>query len=138
MKNATQFAGKNIVLYDGDCGVCNFWVQWILKRDTEDKFLFAALQSDFGQQFLIERNLERQQLKTLYMWKPGVAYFTKSRAVLEIAASLGGIFSTAKILTIIPAPFFDIFYHLISENRNKISRQKCFVPDAKQKAKFLN
>ena len=47
---------KYFVLYDGECGFCNFWVHWILKKDTKNNFLFASLQSDFGQQFLNERN----------------------------------------------------------------------------------
>jgi predicted DCC family thiol-disulfide oxidoreductase YuxK len=43
---------KHIVLYDGDCPMCNYWVNFILKRDDKNKFMFAALQSDFGQDFL--------------------------------------------------------------------------------------
>jgi predicted DCC family thiol-disulfide oxidoreductase YuxK len=33
-----KWMGKHIVFFDGDCGVCNFWVQWILKRDKKTGF----------------------------------------------------------------------------------------------------
>ena len=68
---------KYFVLYDGECGFCNFWVHWILKKDTKNNFLFASLQSDFGQQFLNERNLESKNLDTLYLWKPEKYYLQK-------------------------------------------------------------
>lgn len=84
--------GKHIVFFDGDCGVCNFWVQWILKRDHNNRFLFASLQSDFGQTFLSERKLNTEVFNTLYLWKPNHYYLEKSNAVLQIANILGGIY----------------------------------------------
>jgi predicted DCC family thiol-disulfide oxidoreductase YuxK len=89
--------GKHIVFFDGDCGVCNFWVQWILKRDKKDRFLFASLQSDFGQQFLTERKLNTEVFNTLYLWKPNHYYLEKSKAVLQIAHLLGGIYKLSAI-----------------------------------------
>lgn len=73
--------GKHIVFFDGDCGVCNFWVQWILERDTKDKFLFASLQSKYGQKFLSERGLDTKQFNTIYLWKPDDYYLIKSKAI---------------------------------------------------------
>ena len=61
---------KFIVFYDGECGFCNHWVQWILEKDTKDKFLFSSLQSEFGQKFLNDRNLPNEIFDTLYLWKP--------------------------------------------------------------------
>ncbi|WP_373710272.1 thiol-disulfide oxidoreductase DCC family protein, partial [Kaistella sp.] len=72
---------KYYVFYDGECGFCNFWVHWILKKDVKNQFLFASLQSEFGQQFLSERNLELKNLDTLYLWKPEKYYLQKSQAV---------------------------------------------------------
>ena len=34
-----------IVLYDGVCRMCNFWVDWVLDNDPTAKLRFAALQS---------------------------------------------------------------------------------------------
>lgn len=128
---------KHIVFFDGECGVCNFWVQWILERDKKDQFMFASLQSDFGQKFLSERGLETKQFSTLYLWKPHQYYLIKSRAVLKIANLLGGIYNISFIGKLIPVFISDKIYNKISENRMKLSAQKCFLPDQHQKKKFI-
>ena len=38
-----HWKNKYIVFFDGECGVCNFWVQWILERDTKDQFMFSEM-----------------------------------------------------------------------------------------------
>ncbi|MBB4806306.1 putative DCC family thiol-disulfide oxidoreductase YuxK [Chryseobacterium defluvii] len=133
-----DWKNKHIIFFDGECGVCNFWVQWVLERDKKDQFLFASLQSDFGQKFLSERGLERKQFNTLYLWKPHQYYLIKSRAVLRIANILGGSY---KILSwfgklLFPA-LSDKVYDMVSRNRMKITAQKCFLPDQHQKKKFI-
>jgi len=37
-----------VVLYDGVCNLCTWWVQFIIKRDHKGYFKFGALQSDAG------------------------------------------------------------------------------------------
>lgn len=128
---------KHIVFFDGECGVCNFWVQWILERDRKDQFMFASLQSDFGQKFLSERGLETKQFNTLYLWKPHQYYLIKSKAVLKIANLLGGIYNLSVIGKLMPTFISDKIYNKISENRMKLSAQKCFLPDQHQKKKFI-
>ncbi|QIY92478.1 thiol-disulfide oxidoreductase DCC family protein [Chryseobacterium gallinarum] len=132
-----NWENKHIVFFDGNCGVCNFWVQWILERDKKDKFMFASLQSGFGQQFLSERGLDTKVFNTLYLWKPNQYYLIKSKAVLEIANILGGIYRLSIIGKIIPAFLSDQLYDIISKNRMKLANQKCFLPDEHQKKKFI-
>lgn len=128
---------KYYVFYDGDCGFCNYWVQWILENDKKDLFLFAALQSEFGQQFLKERNLENKQFSTLYLWRPNYYYLKKSEAVTKIAKLLGGKYAVLSHLNFLPRSISDFFYDKISENRMKLSSQKCFLPKESHKNKFV-
>lgn len=128
---------KYYVFYDGDCGFCNHWVQWILKNDKKDQFLFAALQSNFGQQFLSQRGLEQKQFNTLYLWKPNSYYYTKSEAVAKIAKILGGKFLLISYLNIFPRFLSNKIYDKIAENRLKLSSQKCFLPNDEEKKKFI-
>ena len=128
---------KYYVFYDGDCGFCNFWVQWILKNDLKDQFMFAALQSDFGQEFLKERGLETKQLSTLYLWKPQSFYLKKSEAALKIASILGGKYSFIGYLSFVPKCISDFVYDKISENRKKLATNTCFLPNEKERAKFV-
>lgn len=128
---------KFIVFYDGDCGFCNFWVGWILKNDLKNKFLFSALQSDFGQKFLRERNLEVQNLSTLYLFSPGKFYLKKSKAVLKIASVLGGRFSLLEVFKIIPTFLSDKVYDIVANNRQKIASAKCYLPTPEERKKFI-
>ncbi|MDR6516418.1 thiol-disulfide oxidoreductase DCC family protein [Chryseobacterium camelliae] len=131
------FTNKYIVFFDGDCGVCNFWVQWILERDTKDQFMFASLQSEFGQKFLSDRGLDTKVFNTMYLWKPNSYYLIKSRAVLEIARLLGGIYQLSVVGKIIPSFLSDKLYDVVSKNRMKLANQKCYLPTPHQRKKFI-
>lgn len=129
---------KHIIFFDGDCGVCNFWVQWILTRDKKDQFMFASLQSEFGQKFLGERNLNQKEFNTLYLWKNGSYYLIKSKAVLKVLSLLGGMYRIGGFVgNLIPAVFTDKIYDMISKNRMKLSNQKCFLPTKAEREKFI-
>lgn len=128
---------KYYVFYDGDCGFCNHWVQWILQNDKKDQFRFAALQSNFGQQFLWERGLNRKQFNTIYLWKPNSFYLIKSGAINKISKLLGGKYAVLAQLNILPAFISDKIYDKISKNRMKLSAQKCFLPNEEERKKFV-
>lgn len=128
---------KYYVFYDGDCGFCNHWVQWILKNDQKNQFLFASLQSDFGQNFLNERGLENKVFSTLYLWKPESFYMTKSQAALAICRILGGKFAWVGNLNFFPNFLSDFIYDKIAENRKKLASNKCFLPNEEEKSKFV-
>lgn len=129
---------KFIVFYDGACGFCNHWVQWILERDKNDKFLFSSLQSGFGQKFLTDRNLPNRVFDTLYLWKPERFYLSKFQAILTITTEIGGLYSLASIGQLIPDFIGNSVYNIISNNRKKLSRNKCFLPDEIQRKKFIS
>ena len=131
-------ASKYYLFYDGDCGFCNHWVQWILKNDHRNQFLFAALQSDFGQNFLKERGLETHEFNTLYLWKPNHFYLKKSQAIIKIAEILGGKYKLLANLNFLARFLSDIIYDQIAKNRLKLAPQNCLLPTQEERKKFLN
>lgn len=128
---------KYYIFYDGECGFCNHWVHWILKKDTKDLFLFASLQSDFGQNFLTERGLQRKNFNTLYLWKPNSFYLTKSAAAEKIAQLLVGKYALLAKMNFLPLSIGDKVYDFIAERRQKLSDGKCFVPTEEERKKFV-
>ena len=54
-----------LVLYDGVCGLCNRFVQFILHRDGEAIFRFASLQSPLAGRILASYRLSPEHLDTL-------------------------------------------------------------------------
>lgn len=129
---------KIYIFYDGDCGFCNFWVQWILKNDTKDQFLFAALQSDFGQNFLKERGLKTNDFDTIYIWKPEAYYHTKSDAIMKIANTIGGIYYLSNVFKLFPKSIRNVGYDLIAKNRKKIMNESCTLPTPEERKKFIH
>ena len=129
---------KYYVFYDGECGFCNFWVHWILKKDVKDQFLFASLQSEFGQQFLSERNLELKNLDTLYLWKSEKYYLQKSQAVFKIAEVIGGSYQLFCYLRYFPTSLTDFFYDRVAANRKKLAAGACEIPTAEERKKFVS
>lgn len=129
---------KYVVFYDGDCGFCNFWVGWILKNDHQNKFLFSALQSEFGQKFLKDRHLKNENFDTIYLFSPEKFYLEKSTAVLKIATILGGTYSLMAIFKIIPTYLRDKVYDIVAKNRQKIASAKCYLPTPEERKKFID
>lgn len=130
---------KKIILFDGVCNFCNFWVNFIINRDSDNSFLFSALQSESGQEILKSFNLSTTEFDT-FILVDGNQYLTRSDAVISIAKNLKGF---PKILIIgkwIPKFFRDFLYDLVAKSRYKIfgKRQSCRIPTPEEKSRFLN
>ena len=135
MKNS-----KQIILFDGVCNLCNGAVQFIIKRDKKDVFRYAALQSDLGKQLMSERNIDASQIDSIILIDPGVAFYIKSDAALEIGKQLSGYGIISSVLLWIPSSVRDIVYDIIARNRYKWygKKEECMIPTPELKAKFLS
>lgn len=131
---------KKIILFDGVCNLCNGAIQFIIKRDKKDTFRYAALQSEIGVQLIKERAIDTTKVDSIILIEPGVAYFTKSDAALNIAKGFGGGWKLLSIFTWIPKSFRDVIYDLIARNRYKWFGRKdaCMIPTPELQAKFLD
>lgn len=128
-----------IVLFDGVCNLCNSTVQFIIKRDTHNQFKFSSLQSEYGQNFLKERNLDSSDFKSIILYEPEVAYYTKSTAALKIAQNLGFPYNLLSVFLMIPSFIRDWIYSLVSNYRYHLFGKKdsCMVPTPENKRKFI-
>lgn len=136
--SADRFKNKHIIFYDGDCGFCNFWVQWILKRDHKNQFLFAALQSELGQSFLTDRQLETKDFDSIYLWNPASYYLKKSDAAIKIGQLLGGVYQLSIAGKILPYSIRDGIYDKIAKRRKSLMAGQCLLPTAEERKKFIN
>lgn len=130
---------KKIILFDGICNLCNGAVQFAIKRDAEDVFRYAALQSDFGKKLASERNIDTKKVDSIILIDPGVAYYTKSTAALEIGKHLKGYRTLSSVLLWFPSTLRDIVYDFVARNRYQWygKKKECMVPTPELKAKFL-
>ena len=130
---------KKIILFDAPCNLCNRAVQFVIDRDINDIFRFASLQSEIGVSIQKKIGIPPQTIDSVVLYVPGVAYYLKSDAVIEIASNLGSIYQLTSILKIFPKKFRDSIYDHIAKNRYRWfgKNQHCELNNASTKNKFL-
>jgi predicted DCC family thiol-disulfide oxidoreductase YuxK len=128
-----QNKDNNIVFFDGVCSLCNGVVDFIMKRDKKKVFRFTSLQSEYSKE-----NLKNIELDTI-VYISNEKIYTKSKAVLEILSTLGGLWKLSLMLKLIPSFILDIGYDLISKNRYVWFKKKdtCRIPTKEEKERFL-
>jgi len=131
---------KKIILFDGVCNLCNRWVQFTIKRDKKDVFRFASLQGETGKRMTEARGIDTAKMDSIIVVEPGMAYYTKSDAVLEITGEFGGAWRLFSIFSWIPRSLRDALYDLVARNRYAWFGKKteCMVPGPELRAKFLD
>ncbi|MFH6991288.1 thiol-disulfide oxidoreductase DCC family protein [Flavobacterium sp. FlaQc-48] len=130
---------KKIILFDGVCNLCNGAVQFIIRRDKKDVFRFVALQSELGIEICHYIDVDQTKIDSIILYNPGVAYYYKSSAILEIGKDLGGLYSLVTIFKILPGKLRNYIYDFIAKNRYKWygKKESCMIPTPELKAKFL-
>jgi predicted DCC family thiol-disulfide oxidoreductase YuxK len=133
-----------IVLYDGVCGLCNQLVQFLLKRDKDDRLRYASLQSEFASKILVRHGLNPKDLDTVCVVvnfeESDERVLTKSTAILEVVGGLGGIWKISAVGKIFPRAVRDLFYDLVARNRYRVfgKYETCMLPEPRHRTKFLD
>ncbi|WP_029033017.1 thiol-disulfide oxidoreductase DCC family protein [Salinimicrobium terrae] len=129
---------KKIILFDGVCNLCNNTVQTIIRNDVDDVFRFAPLQSDVGRQIINERGIDTENLDSVILIDPGVAYYHKSTAAIEIAKHLRG-YKWLKYFKTLPEGLRDGVYSIVANNRYSWfgKKETCMTPTPELQALFL-
>ena len=108
---------KNIIYFDGICGLCNSFVKLLLKIDSDLKF--ATLQGVSGQKLLNKMNFSNSDFDTVIFQKNDQIY-TRSTAVFEIFKTIGGFWKILLIFSFLPISITDQLYRYIALKRFKV------------------
>lgn len=126
-----------ILLFDGNCGLCDRAVQWVLRRDAGGTMRFAPLQSAVGREALT-RLPELAGVDSMVLLHREGAWI-RSTAVLETARYVGGIWGLAVLGYLIPRPLRDWMYDQVAKRRLALFGrvESCSVPTAAQRERFF-
>jgi predicted DCC family thiol-disulfide oxidoreductase YuxK len=129
---------KQIILFDGVCNFCSFWVNFVIKRDKKDAFRFAALQSEKAKEITSRLNIDISKPDTFILITDN-KFFTKSTAALMVCRELNSVVRILYPLIFLPEFFRDFIYDLVAKNRYKLfgKRDTCRVPTEADRLKFL-
>jgi predicted DCC family thiol-disulfide oxidoreductase YuxK len=126
-----------IIFYDGDCGLCNRSVQFVLKHERCSEISFSALQSDFAKTFFDEHQLPSADFSTFYFYKDNHLY-QKSKAAFKVISYLKWYWRPLRIFSLLPVKLTDSVYNFIAKRRKKIGGTFCVIPSEGNRNRFIS
>ena len=131
--------GKQLILFDGVCNLCNSSVTYVIKHDKTDTFMFAPLQSDAGKAIIETYQIDTTKTDSILLYSEEHGLKIKSSAALAIASKLGFPRNLMSIFYIMPPFIRNWGYDFVAKNRYKWYGKKdaCMIPTPELKQKFL-
>jgi predicted DCC family thiol-disulfide oxidoreductase YuxK len=130
-------AGGPVIFFDGVCGLCNRFVDFVMRRDTKGVFRFAPLQGETARGRLPDGDV--REINTMVLCdEQGI--FRKSTAAVRILTRLGGIWRiVGGTLRLVPRPLRDAGYSLVARYRYAVfgKKETCRMPTLAERARFL-
>jgi predicted DCC family thiol-disulfide oxidoreductase YuxK len=129
---------QKIIFFDGICNLCNGSVQFVIKHDPDEKFLFASFQSDSGRNVAAMFGIDADKTDSFVLISEGKKYF-KSTAALMVIAELSGPVRLLSIFRFLPESWRNRIYDWVAKNRYQWFGKKdsCMVPTENLQKRFL-
>lgn len=134
-------ARRELVFYDGTCGLCHGVVRFLLRRDRDgSRFRYAPLQ---GETWVARVPAERRrELPDSVVVRTAEGdLLVESRGVIHLLRRLGGGWKVmAGLLWIVPRPLRDLGYRLIAAVRYRLfqrPQELCPILPEELRARFL-
>lgn len=125
-------------MFDGVCNLCNASVQFVIKRDRDNTFKFASLQSAYGQQLMQREGFSTENLTSFILVENGKAY-RRSTAALRVAKQLPGAWPLLYVFILVPPFIRNAVYDFIAANRYRWfgKQEACMVPTPELRSRFI-
>lgn len=128
-----------VLLFDGECNLCNSTVNFIIDIDKKGKIKFAPLQSEIGNQLTRDSSVTVSNLSSVILIH-NKQIFTKSDVIVQIGIILGGAWKLLVLTRVIPRPIRNWIYDLIAKNRYKWfgKTNQCKLPSTNISSRFIS
>ena len=124
-----------IIFYDGTCGLCHGFVQFILKHDTEKVYHLSPLEGTTAKAHLPTSKIDSIALIDTTINESALF---RSDAILAIFQELPLPWKLLCICKWLPKILRDYLYQLVARNRLFIAGKKeCQIPSTSDKKRFL-
>jgi predicted DCC family thiol-disulfide oxidoreductase YuxK len=130
---------RNLVLYDGECGLCDRTVQFLLRHDKKGVLNYAPLQGETARPFVEAEPALETMLLVERLADGSTRVSARSRGVFRTLGKLGGGWRLLSWLRVLPAFLTDLGYRLVARHRIKWFGRVdvCRVPDPATRQRFL-
>ena len=130
-----------VMLFDGDCNLCNHAVDFVLTREASAEIRFASLQSEAGRALLGRQGvtLPPGDPDTVLLVEAGTVW-SHSDAALRVARRLRFPWRMIGSFGWVPRAIRDGVYRWIARNRYRWfgKSETCRVATRAEKARFLS
>ena len=114
-----------VLLYDGDCSLCNGVVRFMLRHDAAGRIRFAPLQGKAGQDYLRAQGLPAGDFDSLVFvpdWANPArgAFLVRTSGAIAAFALLDGPWRALSWLRLVPRFLRDPVYRLIARTRTVV------------------
>ncbi len=127
----------NVVFFDGECGLCDHFVQLLVRIDRNRNLRFATLQGSTSHSLFGDQPDDPESWSIRYLEK-GRAY-RRSAAALRAFAAVGGVWKAMLGFLIVPAFIRDLVYRFVATHRYRWfgKLDSCMIPSPALKERFL-
>lgn len=118
-----RLSDRPVLLFDGECGLCQGLTRFLLRRDLEKKLQVAPLQGETGQMLLGRVGLPTQDFDSLVYFPDSARdeYLLRTDAVVRVAQLLPPAWARmGKVLGWIPVGLRDGGYRLVARFRHRV------------------
>ena len=136
-KAVRQRGEKPIIFFDGVCAMCNSFVNFALRIDRREQFLFAPLQGSTARELLPLLSDDPTEWSMIYLDERGI--HDQLDASLQVYRRLGGLWTVLSLLRFVPRPIRNGAYRVIARNRYRWfgRREACRLPSVAERQRFL-
>lgn len=133
---APAFKEHPIVFFDGQCGLCDWFVNFVISEDHNRVLLFSPLQGETAKTVISHIELDKLQSVILY---DNNQLYRQSDAILRTLGYLGGLWRLLELAKIFPRPLRDRIYDYIAKRRYKWfgHHEMCRIPTPDERRFFV-
>ncbi len=134
-----MIASARIIVYDGQCPLCNRWLSFLPPRDPEARISFCPMQTVTGATLMRLHGLDPVDPDSFLYLEFGRAW-TGSDGIIRVLMALGGIWRACGLLRFIPRRLRDPGYRVIARNRYRWwgRTESCMIPSEELRRRFLD
>lgn len=129
---------ERVVLYDGQCKLCNGWANFLIRYDRQHKIRLATVQSPAGQQLLEWAGLPLDNVKTIVLIERELVYL-RATAIFRVLGWLPWPWRMLAVLRWLPQRISNFCYDRIALNRYRLFGRfdSCQLPRADHQQRYL-
>jgi predicted DCC family thiol-disulfide oxidoreductase YuxK len=143
--SASSLITGPVLFFDGECGLCNRSVRFLLRMDRNGRLHFAPLQSDLAQAYLRRHGLPTEDFDSMVLvpaWerRDQVEYALRTNATVAALKLCGGFAQgLGTMLGWVPSAWRDAVYKIVARWRYRIwgKWQTCPLPKPEWIRRFI-